>query len=79
MTTDLGLPVLPRTPERRRTGVSCGNGKGRIFRKGQVITTVPEHKIVGTLLDEAPWLAETTRMTSGADTPDEHNDGEDTP
>ncbi|MGW6740662.1 flavodoxin-dependent (E)-4-hydroxy-3-methylbut-2-enyl-diphosphate synthase [Streptomyces sp. NPDC055025] len=60
-------------------GVSCGNGKGQIFRKGQVITTVPEHKIVETLLDEALRLAETTRMTPGPDTPDEHNNGEDTP
>ncbi|MFE4670772.1 flavodoxin-dependent (E)-4-hydroxy-3-methylbut-2-enyl-diphosphate synthase [Streptomyces sp. NPDC056716] len=34
-------------------GVSCGNGKGQIFRKGQVLRTVPEHKIVETLLDEA--------------------------
>ncbi|WP_066956625.1 flavodoxin-dependent (E)-4-hydroxy-3-methylbut-2-enyl-diphosphate synthase [Streptomyces lushanensis] len=34
-------------------GVSCGNGKGQIFRQGRVIATVPEHKIVETLLDEA--------------------------
>ncbi|WP_172387765.1 flavodoxin-dependent (E)-4-hydroxy-3-methylbut-2-enyl-diphosphate synthase [Streptomyces sp. MNP-20] len=34
-------------------GVSCGNGKGQIFRKGVVIKTVPESKIVETLLDEA--------------------------
>ncbi|MEW2581653.1 flavodoxin-dependent (E)-4-hydroxy-3-methylbut-2-enyl-diphosphate synthase, partial [Streptomyces syringium] len=27
-------------------GVSCGNGKGQIFRQGQVITTVPEHQII---------------------------------
>ncbi|MFI7344039.1 flavodoxin-dependent (E)-4-hydroxy-3-methylbut-2-enyl-diphosphate synthase [Streptomyces sp. NPDC050085] len=34
-------------------GVSCGNGKGQIFRKGKVVTTVPESKIVDTLLEEA--------------------------
>ncbi|MCC2280702.1 flavodoxin-dependent (E)-4-hydroxy-3-methylbut-2-enyl-diphosphate synthase [Streptomyces sp. ET3-23] len=42
-------------------GVSCGNGKGQIFRKGKVITTVPEQKIVETLLDEA------IRLTGTAD------------
>ncbi|MEU0687351.1 flavodoxin-dependent (E)-4-hydroxy-3-methylbut-2-enyl-diphosphate synthase [Streptomyces uncialis] len=39
-------------------GVSCGNGKGQIFRKGQVIRTVPEHKIVEALLDEALRLTD---------------------
>ncbi|MGW1281625.1 flavodoxin-dependent (E)-4-hydroxy-3-methylbut-2-enyl-diphosphate synthase [Streptomyces tsukubensis] len=39
-------------------GVSCGNGKGQIFRKGQVIRTVPENKIVETLLDEALRLTD---------------------
>jgi (E)-4-hydroxy-3-methylbut-2-enyl-diphosphate synthase len=34
-------------------GVSCGNGKGQIFRKGQVIKTVPESRIVEVLLEEA--------------------------
>ncbi|MEW2581612.1 4-hydroxy-3-methylbut-2-en-1-yl diphosphate synthase, partial [Streptomyces syringium] len=34
-------------------GVSCGNGKGQIFRQGQVITTVPEHQIIDTLVEEA--------------------------
>nr|WP_221308929.1 flavodoxin-dependent (E)-4-hydroxy-3-methylbut-2-enyl-diphosphate synthase [Nocardiopsis mwathae] len=38
-------------------GVSCGNGKGQIFVKGKVIRTVPESKIVETLLDEALALA----------------------
>ncbi|MFE0422578.1 flavodoxin-dependent (E)-4-hydroxy-3-methylbut-2-enyl-diphosphate synthase [Streptomyces sp. NPDC058953] len=45
-------------------GVSCGNGKGQIFRKGQVITTVPEHKIVEALLEEA------LRLTEVPDRPD---------
>ncbi|MGW2865532.1 flavodoxin-dependent (E)-4-hydroxy-3-methylbut-2-enyl-diphosphate synthase [Streptomyces sp. NPDC001205] len=34
-------------------GVSCGNGKGQIFRGGDVITTVPEHRIVEALLEQA--------------------------
>jgi (E)-4-hydroxy-3-methylbut-2-enyl-diphosphate synthase len=39
-------------------GVASGNGKGQIFVKGEVIKTVPEHKIVETLIDEAMRLAE---------------------
>lgn len=34
-------------------GVSSGNGKGQIFVRGEVVRTVPESKIVETLLDEA--------------------------
>jgi (E)-4-hydroxy-3-methylbut-2-enyl-diphosphate synthase len=34
-------------------GVSSGNGKGQIFVRGEVIRTVPEHKIVETLIEEA--------------------------
>ncbi|WP_030949284.1 flavodoxin-dependent (E)-4-hydroxy-3-methylbut-2-enyl-diphosphate synthase [Streptomyces sp. NRRL S-646] len=37
-------------------GVSCGNGKGQIYRHGQVIKTVPESNIVEALLDEALHL-----------------------
>ncbi|WP_327591573.1 flavodoxin-dependent (E)-4-hydroxy-3-methylbut-2-enyl-diphosphate synthase [Streptomyces chartreusis] len=37
-------------------GVSCGNGKGQIYRHGQVIKTVPESKIVEALLDAALHL-----------------------
>ena len=40
-------------------GVASGNGKGQIFVKGQVITTVPESQIVETLIAEALKLAET--------------------
>lgn len=46
-------------------GVSCGNGKGQIFRQGQVLRTVPESKIVDTLLEEA------LRLTGN----DDANDG----
>ncbi|MFJ2669162.1 flavodoxin-dependent (E)-4-hydroxy-3-methylbut-2-enyl-diphosphate synthase [Streptomyces sp. NPDC087525] len=45
-------------------GVSCGNGKGQIFAQGQVIRTVPEHRIVDALIEEA------LRLTDAPDTPD---------
>ncbi|MFK4226589.1 4-hydroxy-3-methylbut-2-en-1-yl diphosphate synthase, partial [Streptomyces sp. NPDC019890] len=35
-----------------------GNGKGQIFVKGEVIKTVPESKIVETLIEEAMKIAE---------------------
>ncbi len=38
-------------------GVASGNGKGKIFVKGEVIKTVPEDEIVQTLLEEAHRLA----------------------
>ncbi|ARQ68195.1 flavodoxin-dependent (E)-4-hydroxy-3-methylbut-2-enyl-diphosphate synthase [Streptomyces marincola] len=39
-------------------GVASGNGKGQIFVKGEVVRTVPESKIVETLIDEAMKIAE---------------------
>ncbi|WP_338484207.1 flavodoxin-dependent (E)-4-hydroxy-3-methylbut-2-enyl-diphosphate synthase [Streptomyces sp. SCSIO 75703] len=39
-------------------GVASGNGKGQIFVKGEVIKTVPESKIVETLIEEALKIAE---------------------
>jgi (E)-4-hydroxy-3-methylbut-2-enyl-diphosphate synthase len=39
-------------------GVASGNGKGQIFVKGQVVTTVPEAQIVETLIEHAMLLAE---------------------
>jgi (E)-4-hydroxy-3-methylbut-2-enyl-diphosphate synthase len=39
-------------------GVASGNGKGQIFVRGKVIKTVPEAKIVETLIEEALRLAE---------------------
>jgi len=39
-------------------GVASGNGKGQIFVRGEVIKTVPEHRIVETLIEEAMRLAE---------------------
>jgi (E)-4-hydroxy-3-methylbut-2-enyl-diphosphate synthase len=46
-------------------GVASGNGKGQIFVKGEVVKTVPESKIVETLIEEALRLAE--EMDAGAE------------
>lgn len=46
-------------------GVASGNGKGQIFVKGKVIKTVPEAKIVETLIEEAMRIAE--EMGDGSD------------
>ena len=46
-------------------GVASGNGKGQIFVKGEVIATVPESKIVETLIEKAMEIAEEMRA-SGA-------------
>ncbi|MCM3265568.1 flavodoxin-dependent (E)-4-hydroxy-3-methylbut-2-enyl-diphosphate synthase [Streptomyces thermoviolaceus] len=48
-------------------GVASGNGKGQIFVKGEVIKTVPESKIVETLIEEAMKIAaEQEGGTAGA-------------
>ncbi|QCB28689.1 flavodoxin-dependent (E)-4-hydroxy-3-methylbut-2-enyl-diphosphate synthase [Corynebacterium endometrii] len=39
-------------------GVASGNGKGQIFVKGEVVKTVPESKIVETLIEEAMRIAD---------------------
>jgi (E)-4-hydroxy-3-methylbut-2-enyl-diphosphate synthase len=39
-------------------GVASGNGKGQIFVNGKVVKTVPESKIVETLIEEAMRIAE---------------------
>jgi (E)-4-hydroxy-3-methylbut-2-enyl-diphosphate synthase len=39
-------------------GVASGNGKGQIFRRGEVITTVAESRIVETLVEMALEMAE---------------------
>ncbi len=39
-------------------GVASGNGKGQIFVKGEVIKTVPESRIVETLIEEAMRIAD---------------------
>ncbi|MFB7917121.1 flavodoxin-dependent (E)-4-hydroxy-3-methylbut-2-enyl-diphosphate synthase [Streptomyces sp. NPDC056061] len=45
-------------------GVASGNGKGQIFVRGEVIKTVPESRIVETLVDEAMKLAEELQLTA---------------
>ncbi len=47
-------------------GVASGNGKGQIFVKGEVIKTVPESKIVETLIEEAMKIAEQAAVEGGA-------------
>lgn len=48
-------------------GVASGNGRGQIFVKGEVIKTVPEAKIVETLIEEALRIAEDMdELTPGA-------------
>jgi (E)-4-hydroxy-3-methylbut-2-enyl-diphosphate synthase len=49
-------------------GVASGNGKGRIFIKGTVVETVPENRIVETLLRRASEMAEDmlTGLSDGA-------------
>ncbi|MEX3506086.1 flavodoxin-dependent (E)-4-hydroxy-3-methylbut-2-enyl-diphosphate synthase [Corynebacterium sp. LK2590] len=48
-------------------GVASGNGKGQIFVKGEVIKTVPEDKIVETLIEEAQRIAEEEGMEAVED------------
>jgi (E)-4-hydroxy-3-methylbut-2-enyl-diphosphate synthase len=48
-------------------GVASGNGKGQIFVKGEVVATVPESKIVETLIEYALLLADRAEATE--DTP----------
>jgi (E)-4-hydroxy-3-methylbut-2-enyl-diphosphate synthase len=47
-------------------GVASGNGKGQIFVKGEVIKTVPESKIVETLIEEAMKIAEQMEQDGAA-------------
>ncbi|MDP9397132.1 MAG: flavodoxin-dependent (E)-4-hydroxy-3-methylbut-2-enyl-diphosphate synthase [Actinomycetota bacterium] len=47
-------------------GVASGNGKGQIFVRGEVVKTVPEARIVETLIDEAMRLAEDLEQQGGA-------------
>src|SRR5882672_2079257 len=47
-------------------GVASGNGKGQIFVKGEIIKTVPESKIVETLIEEAMKIAEQMEAAGAA-------------
>ena len=59
------MPHFPKTPvaypapwaTSAMVTVASGNGKGQIFVKGEVIKTVPESKIVETLIEEAMRIA----------------------
>ncbi|AYY15554.1 flavodoxin-dependent (E)-4-hydroxy-3-methylbut-2-enyl-diphosphate synthase [Actinobacteria bacterium YIM 96077] len=46
-------------------GVSSGNGKGQIFVRGEVVRTVPESKIVETLVEEALKLTDSESGAGG--------------
>ncbi|NGO12547.1 flavodoxin-dependent (E)-4-hydroxy-3-methylbut-2-enyl-diphosphate synthase [Streptomyces sp. HC44] len=48
-------------------GVSCGNGKGQIFVRGQVLRTVPEAHIVAALVEEALRLTAHPDSSQAAD------------
>lgn len=48
-------------------GVASGNGKGQIFVKGEVVATVPESRIVETLIEQAMALAEQMEPAEGDD------------
>ncbi|MEW2303997.1 flavodoxin-dependent (E)-4-hydroxy-3-methylbut-2-enyl-diphosphate synthase [Streptomyces sp. NPDC006655] len=51
-------------------GVASGNGKGQIFVKGEVVKTVPESRIVETLIEEAMKIAEQMEQDgAGSGTP----------
>ncbi|AQS66441.1 flavodoxin-dependent (E)-4-hydroxy-3-methylbut-2-enyl-diphosphate synthase [Streptomyces pactum] len=50
-------------------GVASGNGKGQIFVKGEVVKTVPESKIVETLIEEAMKIAEQMEKDGAAGEP----------
>jgi (E)-4-hydroxy-3-methylbut-2-enyl-diphosphate synthase len=47
-------------------GVASGKGKGQIFRRGEVIRTVPEEEIVDALMQEAKTLAEEMKVAGSA-------------
>jgi len=47
-------------------GVASGNGKGQIFVKGEVVATVPESRIVETLIEQALLIAATMEPVEGA-------------
>ncbi len=47
-------------------GVASGKGKGQIFRRGQVVRTVPESEIVDALMQEAKLLAEEYKASGAA-------------
>ncbi|HET9658388.1 MAG TPA: flavodoxin-dependent (E)-4-hydroxy-3-methylbut-2-enyl-diphosphate synthase [Kineosporiaceae bacterium] len=51
-------------------GVASGNGKGQIFVRGEVVTTVPESQIVQTLIEEAMRLKDELGLDEGSGLPE---------
>lgn len=51
-------------------GVASGNGKGQIFVKGEVVETVPEDRIVETLIAHAERIAAEMGLEEGSGTAD---------
>ena len=48
-------------------GCASGNGKGQIFVRGKVVETVPENRVVETLLEHAQTMADQMRAELGED------------
>ena len=48
-------------------GCASGNGKGQIFVRGKVVETVPEARVVSTLLEHAQAMADRMRSELGED------------
>ena len=46
-------------------GCASGNGKGQIFVRGKVVETVPEDRVVETLLEHAEAMADQMRSELG--------------
>ncbi|PZU32609.1 MAG: 4-hydroxy-3-methylbut-2-en-1-yl diphosphate synthase, partial [Actinomyces sp.] len=46
-------------------GCASGNGKGQIFVRGKVVETVPENRVVETLLEHAQTMADQMRAELG--------------
>src|SRR6478609_5990812 len=65
-TIRVSLSAPPVEAREADLGVASGNGKGQIFVKGEVIKTVPESKIVETLIEEAMKIAEGMEDVDGS-------------
>ena len=53
--------------EKADLGVAAGNGKGKIFKHGEVIRTVPEGEIVQFLVQEANRMADEMDTTGAVE------------
>ena len=59
--------VAQATEERGQLLVFTGNGKGKIFKHGEVIRTVPEGEIVQFLVQEANRMADEMDTTGAVE------------